>query len=355
MVMNTINATYTETYDLNTAIGELSMLAIHTPQAPALKQMFKGFFEQYKKYKIVSASLRMVCASQQSLTPAEIGLTAGSVDPRDVLNPILFKACTGEGINILLDQIYNRSEEINTTQPNSSVGQHVDTRADAINSYYTLLADDSWRKTHPQAGLTVDNLRPFVHKVVTTQPFKWSGVKGTGVPDRPMVNPSTDGLGQQYASGFGGASGSKTGADSTNPSVFVSNGVTDMPWMDTVVKGTMPLGVDYPAGGNVPAYVTISNVPRVYMGVIVLPPAILQRLFFRMQIVWHIQFSGFRPAYEVGPLTAQDVVESKGMVPLSNEGTYFNIYHNPTTLSSSKSSFDANGVAEVSEVMATAN
>ena len=105
--MNTVNATYIETYDLNTAIGEMSMLGIHTPQAKALKNMYKGLFENYKKFRVISCDIAMVCASTQNLTPDLVGMEAGSVDPRDVLNPILFRACTGDTINALVDQIYD--------------------------------------------------------------------------------------------------------------------------------------------------------------------------------------------------------------------------------------------------------
>lgn len=69
MTSNTIHATYTETYDLNTINGELSLLGIHTPQSKSLKRMFHGFFEQYRKVKILGCNLKMVCASTQRLTP----------------------------------------------------------------------------------------------------------------------------------------------------------------------------------------------------------------------------------------------------------------------------------------------
>lgn len=364
MVNNELHATYTETYDLNTAIGELSILGLHTPQALSLKKMFKGLFEQYKKYKILGCNLSMVCASQQSMTPDLIGLEAGQIDPRDVLNPILFKACTGENLNVLLNQIYNDSETINNSNGSGSIAQHVDTRTSATNAYYQLLADNSWRKEHPQRGLTVMGLRPMVHKIVTTQPFAWTGNVYEPHVGLNQIDPTQ----AQYAYGFGGVSG--TNKDNTNTqrnnTVFVSNGMTDMPWLDTTIdnKG---LFISDPNEGTTEtkkANVLINSVPRVYLGCIVLPPAILQRLFFRMQIVWHIAFKDFRPAYEVGPLDFEwgeyaqndcgicsfgspDTAGGQG-----NYTTYWNLYHSAvdSNLSKAYSSFDSNGLSEVESI-----
>lgn len=332
MVIQTINARYTETYDLNTAVGELSMLAIHTPQANALKRMFHGFFEQYKKYKINGCDLRMVCASQQTLTPDLVGVEEGQVDPRDVLNPILFKACTGESLNLLLDQIYNNSESL-TRFGDGSIAQHIDNRPVAENIYYQLLADDTFRKSHPQAGITINGLVPMVHKVVTTQPFKFQGLNATG-----SANASGNAV-----QGFGGPSGTNVDTSqvyTVNPNVFVTNGITPMPWMDTaVIKSVNKYSADEAGGtdnlianGTTDKVSMINAVPRCYCGALILPPARLQRLFFRLQISWSISFREWRPSQEFGTLGVHDYVQDPNdNLSLQSNGigdtTYFNIYH----------------------------
>lgn len=340
MVNNMVHGTYTETYDLNTAIGELSMLAIHTPQAPAVKKMFKGFFQNYTKYKILGCNFRMVCASQQALDPSQIGLESGQVDPRDVLNPILFKACTGESINTLIDCIYNRTMDVDTSTENDrSVGQIVTNNQNAKDAYYQLLADDSWRKSHPQAGLTVMGLKPMVHKIVSTQPFKWTGYdSGTGEHGLPSIGPAslTSNVpgGTESNSGFGGPV-SKDYANASlvgNQQVFISNGLTEMPWLETTVDRSKNY-FNGSAATQKNGKWEINNIPRVYLGALVLPPALLQRLFFRLQITWHIMFKDFRPAYEVGPL--KDATSPYGFIDtetgiVSNATTYFNMYHNAT-------------------------
>lgn len=362
MVNNTIHATYTETYDVNTLLNELSLLAIHTPQAPSLKRMFHGFFEQYSKFKILGCNFRMVCATKQELSPIEAGSEAGQIDPRNVLNPILFKACTGEHIDSLCDQIYNKSEEVASAGAygnGGSISQHIDTSDDAIRSYYSLLADDSWRKEHPQAGITVMGLKPMVHKVVTTQPFKWSVGSSIYNDPRPAINGGgSDSKDDVY--GFGGQSGSvHVVQDPVNPSVFVSNGLTEMPWLDTSYTAL----VQYRDNEGAPttqqkASKLCANVPRVYMGCLILPPSIganSANLYYRIQINWHVLFKDFRTVQDLMPITADgtfvddsDQVLNQG---LSAYKTYFNMYHTASKLQKDYGSFDTAGIESVDKIL----
>lgn len=369
MVNNTIHATYTETYDVNTLLNELSILAIHTPQAPALKRMFHGFFEQYRKVKVLGCNFKMVCATRQDLDPTLAGSGAGQIDPRNVLNPILFKACTGEQINVLCDQIYNRSEEIAPTNAyvSGSVGQHIASGDEAINAYYSLLADDSWRKEHPQRGITVMGLKPMVHKVVTTQPFKWSVMSGSnsvyGIgTERPSIGDDPGTIDDNSSGfGFGGQSGSKNAStDPVNPSVFVSNGLTEMPWLDTSYSKVST----YTDGAGQTSnfrknYLLASNIPRVYMGCLILPPSIGENsanLYFRIQINWHILFKDFRPVQDLLALNVPDPINSDEVGIYAeglddNEHTYFNMYHTASKLQKDYGSFDTAGIESVEKIL----
>lgn len=359
---------YNETYDMNTTVGQMTMLAIHTPQANALKKMFKGHFLNFKKYKILGCDIRMACASQLPLSPDQVGLEAGEVDPRDVMNPMLFKACTGENLNALLNQIYNASQE-ESENAYGSVGEHLITNEASLNSYYQLLADPSFRKSHPQAGLTVRGLKPFVHKVVTTQPFKWTGLSGSrgSAPNMAgAVRP--DYAGNEYTDpiGFGSPSGiqeadnyGQGNFDASNPSVFVSNGITKMPWLDTAVPQTVStLGAIQGGQAEVStaqANWFINNVPRIYMGCLIMPPAVSTKFYMRMVISWKVAFKDYRPAYEIGNIGSLNIIDSQnGMVSSGDGGqsnfpnsTYFNFYHdeaNKSLMQKEESSFSSNGV-----------
>lgn len=322
MVNNVVHATYTETYDLKTVAGKMAIIGVHTPTSNALKKMFKGFFEQYRKVKVNGVDIIGVCASAQSLTPNEIGLTDGKTDPRDILNPILFKACTGENLNLLLDRIYG------TSGNDFGSMHHIETNdADDINAYYQMLADDTFRKFHPQGGVRVSNLKPYVHHVTTTQPFKYEVAN----PNEPRVS-----TGVSSGTGFGASAGSNT-----MPSVFVTAGLEPMPWLETTYEGTISdISGDVPA--TTPATVLASSIPKCYCGVFILPPCILQPLFFRWSFNWHISFSGFRPAYEIGPIGGGVVEEDAGGMN-GNYSTYYNLYNQNKSLDGEYGSFDANG------------
>lgn len=338
MVNNVVNATYVETYDLRTTVGNMAILGIHTPTAISLKKMYKGFFEQYKKVKIHGCDIVGVCASSQSLTPAEVGLEAGLTDPRDVLNPILFKACTGENLDLLLDRVYSTPGQLEDI---GSIHRENTDVADELAMYYNYLADDSFRKFHPQGGIRVSNLKPFVHRVATTQPFKFENVAGTREYPQILAGANPDITGS--VRGFGGSNGTGDGA---YPSVFVSNGLEAMPWIETTYEANETTVEE----NTVVSTVLASSIPRIYCGVIILPPAVLQPLYFRFQIRWHVSFKDFRPAYEIGPISTDDFIENKGSVGAGFGPLYYNLYNVNSKLDASYGSFDANGTESVDVV-----
>lgn len=362
MVNNVIHATYTEMYDLNTINGELSMLAIHTPQSGSLKRMFRGFYEQYKKMKVLGCNFKLQCPTKQELTPLDVGVaTAGKIDPRAIMDPILFKACTGEGMNTLLDQIYNAGETLGNY---GSVDQHRTTDSYQIAAYRSLLADGSFRQAHPQVGMTVMGLKPMVHKVVTTQPFKWSSaLRPSGIENPHITGVTTPGGADGHVYGFGGQSGSKTDTtDPVNPTVFVSNGLTDMPWLDTAFSKVHDYSNDggTTTVGTAKAYTLQTSIPRVYMGCIVLPPSPPDsgvNLYYRLTMVWHILFKDFRPAQDLMPIVAKgnfDESEDEQITAqdLSNSGyTYFDLYHTSSKLTNDYGSVDTTGVESIEKTL----
>lgn len=345
MVNQIINATYTETYDINTAVNELTLLGIHTPLAKNMKAQFKGFFEQYKKVKILGCDIALACASTQALDPTQLGIGSGAMDPRDVMNPILFKACTGEKMNVLLDRIYNTAA---TEADDGSLKQSFQTGNDVLNAYYSLLSDDSFRKTHPQSGLTVMGLKPLVRKIVTTSEFKFQGSESTGGPW----------LNNNLAYDFGGDAISNTGTSTTTPNIFMTNGTVDMPAIETAFEDTVNTQVvngTTVTNQQITKQWLINSIPRIYMGVIVLPPAIVQKLFFRMSIRWHVQFLGYRPCLDLAPLSGYNGVERTDGLHNQDNWGYFNLYHNATpnskVMNTDYGSFTTNEVTEVTKIM----
>lgn len=301
--------------------------------------------------KIHGCDIALACASQQALDPSQMGLEAGQVDPRDVMNPILFKACTGEKMNILLDEIYSRQAGISNVFDDGSVKQVFDTKPAALQAYYSLLSDDSFRKTHPQAGLTVMGLKPLVRKIVTTAEFKYAG-KDVETDSSEVAQPR---LAYTAPVGFGAdAINPANGKEMTIPNVFMTNGTTELPAIDTVYEATQSL----PKGTGTVEFTKqwlINNIPRIYMGVIVLPPAILQRLFFRMSIRWHISFYEFRPSIDMAPLTGDGAQEHIDGMNETGKFGYYNLYHNATPenkmMNKDYGSFTTNEESEVQKIL----
>lgn len=344
MVNNVVNATYVETYDLRTVVGRMAILGIHTPTATTLKKMYRGFFEQYKKVKIHSCDIIGVCASSQSLSPAEVGLTAGLTDPRDVLNPILFKACTGENLDLLLDRIYSTPS---AGENFGSIHREDITNTDELAMYYNYLADDSFRKFHPQGGIHVSDLKPFVHRVATTQPFKWQNA----VDNVPRIGNYNSADNTPASGRTGTGFGASDGTAGATPSVFISNGLEPMPWIETTFEANNETANDDTgASTTVLATNLASSIPRIYCGVVILPPAILQPLYFRFQVRWHLSFKDFRPAYEIGPIVETPMEVQMGGTLTSTGPLYYNLYNVSSKLDASYGSFDANGTESVDVV-----
>lgn len=314
MATNRCFINYSETYDMNTVQNKLTVVGIHTPSRVTLWKLAKGLFLNFKKYKIHSCDMAIACASQLPIDPLGVGTEPGMVAPQDLMNPMLFKAVTGESMNYIIDSIYGSGG--NATAGGSVNEQKLEGNGssyDPLLAYYTLLADNSWRKALPQMGMQVTDLRPMVHDLATLRPLQWNGqmpqimvrsVSGalesaSGAPE----NAAVVGLANEAPTGPTGLrlSGSmfeyetevsNTGGNSlaASPVRFISTGSRPLPALDTMnfVSGDV--------ADTARQYNPV--VPRIYMGCLVMPPAVLQSLYFRMRITWHIEFMGFRPSFD---------------------------------------------------------
>lgn len=138
--------TYTETYDLNTEKDCPTLLGIHTPIGPNPRKFLEPCFRMYKKYKYVGCDVTIVNSARLPVDPEQVGRIEGTnyVDPRDTLNPIMFKGCHGESLGKVLDSMYGGLASAIFKDP--SIDKEV-FRADLEHFYYTALGDDTWRKS----------------------------------------------------------------------------------------------------------------------------------------------------------------------------------------------------------------
>lgn len=85
-------ASYEEIIDCHTEEGHVTAIGIHTPTGDTPRKMFSGFFEQFKKFKYLGCSIKLVPAARLPADPLQVSYEPGqvigtAVDPRDMLNP----------------------------------------------------------------------------------------------------------------------------------------------------------------------------------------------------------------------------------------------------------------------------
>ena len=308
-----------ETYDLSTKVGKMGMLGIHTPDGRLVYNMWKGFYQNYRKMRFVSCDVVLACASMLPADPLQVGVEAGDIAPQDMFNPILYKAVSNDSMTVLLNRIYagaHRSGNTDwvgknsVTDDNDTVFKFDSTRdVDQFAIYYGLLADaGGWKKAMPQAGLSMSKLRPIT----------WSLLASQGQPNvsgylSDLVAYPDDG------SSVAGSSGNVMATKTRELGRFLRGPSCLMPAIDTMVmveegscpnsaavqtnlpdtSGSLPKvnGTDLQLGPEVASTVVLPNldVPDCFVAAIVLPPAKLSRLYYRLKVTWTIEFSGPRP------------------------------------------------------------
>ncbi len=119
MATNYAKASYSEIYDFGTKSGQCTIMGIHTPSVEAgvvnratPYQMLSGFFKQFRKFKYSGCKVTLVPAAQLPADPLQVSFEAGqpTIDPRDLLNPILFHGCHGESLAQALNSIFANTD-----------------------------------------------------------------------------------------------------------------------------------------------------------------------------------------------------------------------------------------------------
>lgn len=329
MATNYASASYTEVIDLQTVNNKTSIIGIHTPigKAPYLK--LKGFFQQFKKYRYKGIS-KLIMAPAAALPVDPLGLTTevgtpGYMDPRDTFNPILFKGCHGENMNVILNQLFDAREIVGI--PSGETGGNPITRdggdddraspsvrqmqqdfgttiqsLDVTKMYYRLLTDTSWRKFGIQSMVKLKNLHPLVWKLATNHPilpaangniFQLNaGMVEVQNTDGTITNPSSGGYGPVVSGQNVGAIGMlpNAGANRMYMQEF-TNGCQRLGWLPT---STFVQGSNQVLEQTVADRPRITALPKLFMGILIMPPSYSQEQFMRMVLRHEFEFSGFQ-------------------------------------------------------------
>lgn len=334
-------ATVSEIYDLNTTQNRLTNLRFHTPQDGTLQNHLGGFFAQYKEFMYVGMSVTMIPAATLPVDPLQVSYPIGepTIDPRDVLNPILSKRYNGEAT--ALDALgsdsmrevaagmgvgainnngwFPRGRSITETSMLNTENNPPSTFDNKMIGYGAMLMDPSWKKTHIQQPLSF-SARPIVYNVASNYPFAQQSMNVTGTnpppgnqiglgsvtPDTGTVN-SEKGITTTFNQnpilsggkfvGAAGAGGAITGIN-YYPDRLITSSKHKMGWMDTITSRTPAAFTTLSgAGVNGPGQTTelaAQRVPFVYMHMVILPPAFKQTFYYRVIVKHRVAFRGFR-------------------------------------------------------------
>lgn len=302
---------YEEVIDLHTEVGRVSVIGVHTPTGDTPRRLCPGFFEQFKKYKYVGCSISLVPAATLPADPAQVSIGAGGdpeIDARDMLNPVMFHGCHGNDLGNILNRIYTvgqvggsdlteflGSDSLDLMNMANGIGSNNDALDLLESLYYRALTDNTWKKAHIQRGFRKAGLRPRIYSLATNMQIQNASSLGGGFNAPGPFQGDGDALNLEFE-------------DVTDPAVnpirYFTPRTVPLGWLDTrqVVPYT-PEGnvgdvsladLDDTIKGLVQGKTIWNELPKVFMGVIMLPPAYKTEFYFRMIINHVFAFAGFR-------------------------------------------------------------
>lgn len=304
---------YEEVIDLHTESDRVSVIGIHTPTGDTPRKLCPGFFTQFKKYKYLGCKVALVPAATLPADPLSVSYESGepTIDPRDMLNPILFHGCHGNDLGNILNRIYSSgsvsgsdlsqilhsdSTDLwnlfnNPDQDDTLLGTNL-----LESLYYRALTDKTWKKANVQRGFRIAGLRPRVYSLATNMYLQNATALGTSnVAPAPFSGEFGEG---EYIDEW------KPFADETaNPVRYFTPRTVTLGWLDTrAVVGYSPddrtavpdAGLDPTLKAIVGAGTVDVTLPKIFMGIIMLPPAYKTEMYFRMVINHYFAFAGFR-------------------------------------------------------------
>lgn len=343
---NFVKATYTEIIDLQTVNGKTSIIGIHTPTGSGPYNKLRGLFTQFRKYKYGGIQ-SMVMAPAANLPVDPLGLTGVQgttdlMDPRDTLNPILFHGCHGQSMSTVINTLFAKHSNPSVQEQlmNPTVGFESQS-ADKIDlahefetgisgseeSYYRFLTDPKWRKFGTQSLLRLKNLYPLTWRVASTLPYlptrstPNAGVIGGDNSTDPVAVPSFSDVINIQPNVPAGTSDPTTLTLARASMQQFTNGVSRLGWLPTTaVSAKAPIG----EGDYSPYLSSVVRLPKLFMGVLVLPPAYNVEQFFRLSIRHRFYFKDFTQS--LAPLydSLGDYLETGGSLDEEGRKSYFN-------------------------------
>jgi len=281
MSTNYARAKYQEIYDINTVSNSVSVIGIHTPVGAKPRQMLSGFFTQFRKYKYSGCSVVATPAQRLGLNLAQISTEAGqsTVNPKDVFNPALVRGCHGDNLNAALNSIYKGS----FTSEGSSLG--LDQYAGNVQPtggltweqmYYRMLQDPSFKKFNLSSGIKLSGLHPLIYNVAANRQIMPTE-NSSGVGQLGLFTDDDGDYHEAFTNDMFGNVSNGSGSNVQTFPQFVTNRLQSLGWLDT-----RQVNNPYQSGIGTPGYTVL---PKIFMSVIVLPPALSDSVVTSMRFV----------------------------------------------------------------------
>lgn len=311
MATNYARASFSEVYDMHTEAGHPTVIGVHTPTSNIPQKMLMGFFSQFRKYRYAGASITFVPVSTLPADPLQISYEAGepTIDPRDMVNPILFKGVHGESLGAVLDALVpNNSGGIGSALDVGEIGAEITigpTDDDLITSYYQALSDPSWSKAGVQSGFRRKNLYPLVHSLALNQPILGNADAFTSYGN------DVENVSNNYTDGFPAYGANVRDTDNTwehiRPQIFTS-GFKKLGWIPTFTTHTSQENAYSTSSTFVP-------LPKCMMLLIMLPPSYKTEFYFRVVLTHHFEFRDFTAV-----MSPSGPYFNDGVLPAYNDG-----------------------------------
>lgn len=308
MATRKVRASYQEIIDMHTEADHVTAVGIHTPTGDFPHKMFKGYFEQYKKYKYLGCSIKFIPLARLPVDPLQVGFESGEqMNPVDLANPILFHGCHGDDLGVILNTLYGNDDGISDSLVGLDGGQSypMDVGGAILRGfmerlYYKALTDKSWKKAHIQRGFQKSGLRPLVYSLATNRQIMPSLALGEDVKtldsddfgDPIYAVRNIDG---QYQ------------MEVQNRMQLFTPRLTRLGWMDTRNVITTPSVIDSDSSDpdDLPGAIlkamnsemNYAQLPKLFMGCILLPPSTSPngfKQYFRVIINHAFAFAQFR-------------------------------------------------------------
>lgn len=298
---------FVQTYDLNTEQGAPTLLGIHTPIGGDAWRFLGMWFRGFTKYKYLGCDITIVNAARLPVDPEQLGKIEGEnyIDPRDTLNPVMFKGCHGESLGEVINSMYGG---LTSDIFKGTTLDKIECNALLENFYYTALGDDAWRKSPVQKTLRIRGLKPMCYSLATTHQIAPSNGMlasqyaentyveyDSGSGDAP-TSPQSGYIGQPALGSRGSPEFYNTSVYDDKDNKFVNklvgsvftNKLTRLGWLDTMqFLGNTTKSMVFEAG-------KITELPKLFMGILMLPPAYLTRQYLRVIITHRFAFKGIR-------------------------------------------------------------